>query len=82
MLGLYPGISSVTNGTVLSLLNELSLQKEKQNSSQMMCFGHKSSKVNIQQQQNKRQIPCKSRESNPGPLAMQSDALALDHRDN
>ena len=43
-----------------------------------MYFGQKATQQHNKEIKHKN--PCQSRESNPGPLAAQSDALPLDHR--
>ena len=62
-----------------SILYELILPKKFQNFMSNNVFWTK--KIKTQQELNHK-ILCLSRESNRGPLALQSDALPLDHRDN
>ena len=67
---------------MLRILNTLTLQKELQN---FMTNTVLDKKVKTQEQQykkSKHKNPCQSRDLNPGPLAPQSDALPLDHRDS
>jgi len=46
------------------------------------CETHECNKVETQHQQKKHKNSCRSRKSNPGPLAPKSDALPLHHRVN
>jgi len=46
------------------------------------CFGQKSKNTRTTIQKSKHKNLCQSRDLNPGPLAPQSDALPLDHRDS
>ena len=69
MLGLYLDtlIIGQTLCNILSILSELTLQKEIQISEQQ------------QQQQIKLKNPCQSLDSNAGPFAAKADSCPLDH---
>jgi len=64
---------------MLIILNKLTLERELQNFKTNNVFGQKNK---TQQQQIKIQHKNPCLESNPGPLAPQSDALSLELRDN
>jgi len=66
--------------SMLSILNEITLEKELQN---IIKNGFWTKIVKTKQQnKNKNKNSCQSQESNQGPLAPQSDVLTLDHQDN
>jgi len=67
MLGLYLDtlIIGQTLCNILSILSELTLQKELQ--------------ISEQQQQIKLKNPCQSIDSNAGPFAPKADSFPLDH---
>jgi len=67
---------------MLSILNELNLQKELQNFMTNNVFLTKKVKTTTTKYKIKLKNPCWSRESNPGPPAHQSDKLPLNHQVN
>jgi len=84
MLGLYlyTLIISHKYGKMLSILNNLTLQKDLQLLWQIMCLWTISKNTTITKQKIKHKNPCLSRELNPGHLALKADALPLHHRVN
>jgi len=81
MLGLYTLIIGHTFCNMLSMLNKLTLNKELQTLVTNNVF--LDIKLKTQPQKNiKHKNPCRSRELNPGPIALKADALPLHHRVN
>jgi len=62
---------------MLSIVNELTLQKELQHFVTKKCFFLQKSKNTTTKHKLKHKNPCRSRKSNAGRLAPQSDALPL-----
>ena len=64
---------------MLSILYEITLEKELQNSMTNNVFWDKQVIPQLQQNKKANKNPCQSQESKPGTLASQSDALPLEH---
>ena len=84
MLGLYldTRIIGYKYCSMLSILFKLTLQKECQTIVTNNLFWTKNKTTSSTKQNIKHKNPCQSQESNTEPLAPQSDAWALDDRDN
>jgi len=64
---------------MLSILYEITLEKELQNSMTNNVFWDKQVIPQLQQNKKANKNPSQSQESKPGTLASQSDALPLEH---
>jgi len=85
MLGLYLYTLRIghKSGSVLSMLNKLTLQKELLTFvTNNVCFLQKSKNTTTIKLLIKHKNPCGSRGLNPGGLAPKADALPLHHRVN
>jgi len=67
---------------MLSLLNELTLQKKLQNFVTNNVFWTHKNNTTTPKQKIKHKNPCRSWELNPGPIAPKADVLQLHHRVN
>ena len=81
MLGLYMYLDTLIIGHTfaisISILNELTLQRELQNNITNYVFWTTTKNNTTTKRKIKHKNPCQGRELNPGPVTSQSDALPL-----